>query len=59
MSEQEPKSLIGLKTAFILYAVLIGLAIATLKGKPLALAVIIVLALAAKSYVDHLRRRLK
>ena len=30
----------------------------TLKGKFLSVAVIIVLAIAAKTYVDHLRRRL-
>jgi hypothetical protein len=56
MSEP-PRTLIGARVAFILYAALVVLAFFTLKGKFLGLAVIIVLALAAKSYVDHLRRR--
>ena len=50
--------MIGVRTAFLLYAVLLAFALATLKGKFLSLAVIIVLALAAKTYVDHVRRRL-
>ncbi len=54
-----PKTIIGAKTAFLLYAVLIGFAIATLKGTALAIAVIIVLALAVKSCIDYLRRRLE
>jgi len=57
MSET-PRTLIGARTAFLLYAVLLALAWATLKGKFLSLAVIIVVALAVKTYVDHLRRRL-
>lgn len=56
MSEP-PRTLIGARVALILYAALVVLAFFTLKGKFLGLAVIIVLALAAKSYVDHLRRR--
>jgi hypothetical protein len=55
---EPPKTLIGARTAFLLYAALLAFAFFTLKGKFLSLAVIIVLALAAKSYVDHLRRRL-
>jgi hypothetical protein len=51
-------TLIGARTAFLLYAVLLGFAWWTLKGKFLSLAVIIILALAAKTYVDHLRRGL-
>jgi hypothetical protein len=57
MSEP-PRTLIGARTAFLLYALLLALAWGTLKGKFLGLAVIIVLALAVKTYVDHLRRRL-
>jgi hypothetical protein len=57
MSET-PRTVIGARTAFILYAALMGAAFFTLKGKFLTLAVIIILALAAKSFVDHLRRRL-
>ena len=52
------RALIGARTAFLLYAVLLGYACWTLKGKFLSLAVIIILALAAKTYVDHLRRSL-
>jgi len=57
MSEP-PRTLIGARTAFILYGALLGAAYFTLKGKFLSLAVIIILAIAAKTYVDHLRRRL-
>jgi cell division protein FtsX len=58
MNDQR-KTIIGAKTAFLLYAVLIGFAIATLKGTALAIAVIIVLAVAVKSYIDYLRQRLE
>lgn len=58
MNDQEqPKTVIGTKTACILYAALIGFAVYTLKGTPRAIAIIVVLALAAKSCVDYLRRR--
>jgi len=57
MSEP-PRTVIGARTAFILYGALLVFAYITLKGKFLGLAVIIVLAIAAKTYVDHLRRRL-
>jgi hypothetical protein len=57
MSEP-PRTVIGARTAFILYGALLVFAYITLKGKFLSLAVIIVLAIAAKTYVDHLRRRL-
>jgi hypothetical protein len=57
MSEP-PRTVIGARTAFILYGALLLFAYITLKGKFLTLAVIIVLAIAAKTYVDHLRRRL-
>jgi hypothetical protein len=50
--------MIKARTAFLLYAVLALFAFLTLKGKLLSLALIIVLALAAKTYVDHVRRRL-
>ena len=50
--------MIKARSAFLLYAVLAVVALLTLKGKPLALALIIVLAIAAKTYVDELRRRL-
>jgi len=51
--------MIGARTAAILYAVLAAISIATLHGKVLAFALIIVLGLAVKSYVDYLRRRLQ
>jgi hypothetical protein len=50
--------MISLRTALILYAVLLGFAFATLKGVAFAIALIIVLGLAAKSYVHYLRRRI-
>jgi hypothetical protein len=59
MTNQEPsRSVIGLRTALILYALLIVAAVATLKGTALAVAVLIVLALAAKSYLHHVRGRM-
>jgi hypothetical protein len=60
MTEREPaKTAIRARTAVVLYAVLIGIALATLRGKPLALALIIVLGLAVKSYLDSVRRKLE
>lgn len=58
MSEQ-PKTMIGGKTAFVLYAMLIAFAVKTLKGTALIIAIVIVLGLAVKSYLDYLRRRLE
>jgi hypothetical protein len=52
------RTLISARTAFLLYGALAAVSLFTLKGKFLSLALIIVLALAAKTYVDHLRRRL-
>ena len=49
--------MINARTAYLLYAALAALAYFTLKGKPLALTLIVVGALAAKTYVDELRRR--
>jgi hypothetical protein len=50
---------IGLRTALILYALLIVFAFISLKGTALAIAVLIVILLAAKSFVHHLRRRME
>ena len=50
--------MIRARTAFLLFGALVIAALLTLKGKPLALSLIIILALAAKTYVDHLRRSL-
>ncbi len=47
------------RVAAVLYAVLVAVSIATLHGKALAFALIIVLGLALKSYLDYLRRRLQ
>jgi hypothetical protein len=51
--------MIGGKTAFVLYAMLIAFAVKTLKGTALIIAIVIVLGLAVKSYLDYLRRRLE
>lgn len=50
--------MISARTASLLYVLLLVFAWATLKGKFLSLAVIIVLALAMKTWVDYLKRKL-
>jgi hypothetical protein len=50
--------MINARTAFLLYAVLVLVALLALHGKALAFALLIVLALAAKTYVEHLRRQM-
>jgi hypothetical protein len=57
MSEP-PNTLIGLRTALSLYALLVLIALRALHGKFLTLALIILLALAAKTLVDHQRRQM-
>jgi hypothetical protein len=60
MSTPEPtRSVIGLRTALILYALLIVFAVWTLKGTALALALLIVGALAVKSILHYFRERLE
>lgn len=60
MSFPEPsRSLIGIKTALTLFAVLAAIAFATLKGAALVIALVIVLGLAVKSYIHHLRTRIE
>ncbi|MBV9500130.1 MAG: hypothetical protein JO138_12220 [Acidobacteriaceae bacterium] len=59
MQSQPSRGMIGLRTALILYALLVTAAYFTLKGVALAIAVVIVLALAAKSIVHHLRGRIE
>ena len=59
MSSEQPRGVIGFRTALLLFAVLVVVAFATLKGMALALALIIVLALAVKTCVHHLRRRIE
>ncbi len=56
---EEPRSVIGIRTAMILFAVLAVLACTALKGPPLYIALLIVLALAVKAFVHHLRSRIE
>ena len=51
--------MIKFSTAMVLYALLLLAAVLNLHGPPLYLALLIVLALAVKSYVHHLRGRLE
>jgi hypothetical protein len=53
------KTLIGIRTALALYSILVLASALLLKGPALALALIIVLGLALKSYLHHLRSRLE
>ena len=59
MSSVNPQThgAIGFRTALILYALLTGAALATLKGPALVIALLIVGALAAKSVVHYFRSR--
>ena len=50
---EQPRTLIGVKTATILYVLLGTAALATLHGKALIVALIIVVGLAAKSYLHY------
>ena len=60
MSEpNERRSVIGIRTAVILFALLAVFAFETLKGPALYVALLIVLALAAKAFVHHLRSRIE
>ena len=60
MSEpDEQRSVIGIKTAVVLFALLAVFAFATLKGPALYIALLIVLGLAAKAFVHHLRGRIE
>ncbi|MFL6463192.1 MAG: hypothetical protein ACJ73N_02125 [Bryobacteraceae bacterium] len=54
-----PRSVIGLRTALILYALLIIFAALTLKGTALLLTLLIVGALVVKSILHYLRERLE
>ncbi len=56
---EHSRGVIGLRTALILYGLLVLASFATLKGTALVIALIIVLGLAAKSYVHHLRGRIE
>ena len=60
MNPPEPsRTIIGLRTALVLYALLLVAAFATLKGTALYIAIVIVLGIAIKTYVHHLRRSLE
>jgi hypothetical protein len=59
MTPSEPsRSIIGMRTAMVLYALLLVAAFITLKGTALYIALIIVLGIAVKTYLHHLRGRL-
>ncbi len=55
----ELQTMIGFRTAMILFALLGLAAVATLKGTALFLALLIVFALAVKAYVHHLRSHIE
>ena len=57
MTPERPRTLIGPLVATVLYASLLVFALLTLRGKPLLLAVIIVLGLAVKSYLHYWREK--
>jgi len=54
---ERPKTVIGWRTATVLYALLIVAAVVTLTGKMLALGLIIVGGVAVKSYLGYWRER--
>lgn len=57
--DEQPRSMIGFRTAMVLFALLVAASFAVLKGVPLFIALLIVFALAAKAYVHHLRSRIE
>jgi len=57
MTPERPRTLIGPLAAVLLYALLLGFAVLTLRGKPLLLAFIIVLGLALKSFLHYWREK--
>ncbi len=59
MPNPEQKTIIGPLTAFLLYAALVALCFVLLRGTPRSFALIVVCGLAAKSYIDFLRRRME
>jgi hypothetical protein len=56
---EPPQSVISLRTALILYVLLIVFAVWTLKGTALVFALLIVGALAVKSVLHYFRERLE
>jgi hypothetical protein len=60
MNPSEPsRTVIGIRTAMLLYVLLIVGAFATLKGTALYIALVIVLGIAGKTYLHHLRSRIE
>lgn len=60
MTPPDPsRTVIGIRTAMVLYALLLVAAFATLKGTALYIALIIVLGIAVKTYLHHLRSRIE
>lgn len=57
--KSEGESMIGLRTALILYAVLVMIAFLTLKGAARTVTLLIVGALVAKSIVHYYRDRME
>lgn len=55
----QPRSVIGIKTAAVLFGLLAVFAFVTLKGPALYVALLIVLALAVKAVVHYLRGRIE
>ncbi len=53
------KTLVGPKTAILLYVLLVLASFLTLRGTPLYLALVIVVGLAVKSFVHYLRSRME
>lgn len=51
--------MIGFRTAMILFAALAAFAVITLHGVALAFALVIVVGLAAKTWIHHIRRRME
>jgi hypothetical protein len=51
--QERPRTMIGPRTATLLYLLLCVAAIATMNGKALALSLIIILGTAAKSYLHY------
>jgi 4-hydroxybenzoate polyprenyltransferase len=56
---EQPRTVISIRTAMLLYALLAVIAFATLKRTPLYLALLIVFALALKTYLHYLRSRME
>ena len=60
MNPPEPtRSIIGFRTALIIYLLLVVFAVAALTGMARVIALVIVGGIAAKAYVHHLRRRME